>query len=118
MRCGRIRIFAILIPAPAVSEESAYAAGTLAIKPRWPVRSPGDRSFLSDPLRGRSSFVLEGDIMTSVIIHSGFRGLRYIDGRFDEVLSPGRYRLPRRRFPFQRVPRVEVTHVDVREREL
>ncbi len=56
--------------------------------------------------------------MTSVIIHSGFRGLRYVDGRFDEVLSPGRYRLPRRRFPFQRVPRVEVTHVDVREREL
>jgi regulator of protease activity HflC (stomatin/prohibitin superfamily) len=62
--------------------------------------------------------LLKGEIMTSVIIHSGFRGLRYIDGRFDEVLSPGRYRLPRRKLPFQRVPRVEITHVDVREREL
>jgi regulator of protease activity HflC (stomatin/prohibitin superfamily) len=56
--------------------------------------------------------------MTHVIVHSGFRGLRYVDGRFDEVLSPGRYRLPSRKYPFQRVPRVEITHVDVREREL
>ena len=34
-----------------------------------------------------------------VIVHSGFRGLRYADGRFDRVLEPGRYELPKRRFP-------------------
>ncbi len=56
--------------------------------------------------------------MRDTIIHSGFHGLRYIDGRFDEVLTPGRYRRPRRKFPFQRMPRVEITQVDVREREL
>ena len=53
-----------------------------------------------------------------VIIRSGFRGLRYADGRFDQVLEPGRYRLPARRFPGRRVPRVEIVPVDLREREL
>ena len=53
-----------------------------------------------------------------VIVHSGFRGLRYADGRFDRVLEPGRYELPKRRFPGQRIPRVTILPVDVREREL
>lgn len=53
---------------------------------------------------------------SEVIIRSGFRGLRYVDGRFDRVLEPGRYRLPR---AFLRLrPRVDITPVDVREREL
>jgi hypothetical protein len=43
-----------------------------------------------------------------VIVHSGFRGLRYSDGRLDEVLEPGRYDLPHRRFPGRRVPRVSI----------
>nr|BFE73461.1 hypothetical protein GCM10020092_067620 [Actinoplanes digitatis] len=53
-----------------------------------------------------------------VIVRSGFRGLRYVDGRFDQVLEPGRYRLPARRYPGQRLPRVDVVPVDLREREL
>ncbi|GAB1640058.1 SPFH domain-containing protein [Krasilnikovia sp. MM14-A1259] len=53
-----------------------------------------------------------------MIVHSGFRGLRYVDGRFDQVLEPGRYELPRRRFPGTRVPRVVIVPIDVREREL
>ncbi|MET8151216.1 SPFH domain-containing protein [Actinoplanes sp. NPDC049668] len=53
-----------------------------------------------------------------VIVRSGFRGLRYVDGRFDQVLEPGRYRLPVRRYPGQRLPQVEVVPVDLREREL
>jgi regulator of protease activity HflC (stomatin/prohibitin superfamily) len=53
-----------------------------------------------------------------VIVRSGFRGLRYVDGRFDQVLEPGRYRLPGRRYPGQRLPQVEVVPVDLREREL
>src|SRR5689334_8281936 len=53
-----------------------------------------------------------------VIVHSGFRGLRYVDGRFDQVLEPGRYDLPRRRAFQRRVPRVVVVPIDVREREL
>ncbi|MEV6493624.1 slipin family protein, partial [Actinoplanes sp. NPDC051633] len=53
-----------------------------------------------------------------MIVHSGFRGLRYIDGRLDEVLEPGRYELSKRRFPGRRVPRVAIVPIDVREREL
>ncbi|MBL7252690.1 slipin family protein [Paractinoplanes lichenicola] len=54
-----------------------------------------------------------------VIVHSGFRGLRYSDGRFDEVLEPGRYELPKRgRFTGRRVPTVRIVPIDVREREL
>lgn len=53
-----------------------------------------------------------------VIVHSGFRGLRYVDGRFDEVLEPGRYELPRRRLFERRAPRVAIVPIDVREREL
>jgi regulator of protease activity HflC (stomatin/prohibitin superfamily) len=53
-----------------------------------------------------------------VIIRSGFRGLRYIDGRFDQVLDPGRYELPQRRRFGGRVATVDVVQVDLREREL
>jgi regulator of protease activity HflC (stomatin/prohibitin superfamily) len=53
-----------------------------------------------------------------MIVHSGFRGLRYSDGRFEKVLEPGRYELPTRRLFGRRVPRVTITPVDVREREL
>ncbi|MBG0564257.1 slipin family protein [Actinoplanes aureus] len=53
-----------------------------------------------------------------VIVRSGFRGLRYVDGRLDQVLEPGRYELPKRRYPGQRVPAVDVVFVDLREREL
>ncbi|BEL08418.1 hypothetical protein Q0Z83_066090 [Actinoplanes sichuanensis] len=53
-----------------------------------------------------------------VIIRSGFRGLRYVDGRFDQVLEPGRYELPQRRRFGGRVAKVDVVQVDLREREL
>jgi regulator of protease activity HflC (stomatin/prohibitin superfamily) len=53
-----------------------------------------------------------------VIVRSGFRGIRYVDGRFDQVLEPGRYPLPVRRYPGQRLPQVEVVPVDLREREI
>ncbi|WP_249999013.1 slipin family protein [Actinoplanes sp. M2I2] len=53
-----------------------------------------------------------------VIVHSGFRGLRYRDGRFDEVLEPGRYELPQRRLLGRRVESVTIVPIDVREREL
>ncbi len=42
-----------------------------------------------------------------VIVRSTHRGLRYVDGRLDVVLEPGRYRLPRR-IPFRRRAFVEV----------
>ncbi len=52
-----------------------------------------------------------------VIVRSTHRGLRYVDGRFDQVLEPGRYELPGKPL-WGRAPRVEVTMVDMREREL
>ncbi|MBO3736756.1 slipin family protein [Actinoplanes flavus] len=54
---------------------------------------------------------------SEVIIRSGFRGLRYVDGRFDQALEPGRYDVPAGRFG-RRAPRVEILTVDLREREL
>ena len=51
-----------------------------------------------------------------VTIRSTHRGLRYIDGRFDTVLEPGRYKL-RRVSLWGRRPVVEVVLVDMRERE-
>jgi regulator of protease activity HflC (stomatin/prohibitin superfamily) len=56
--------------------------------------------------------------MYELTIHSGYRGLRYVDGRFDQVLEPGRYRLPARRFPGRATPEVLIVPIDVREREL
>jgi len=51
-----------------------------------------------------------------VIVRSTSRGLRYVDGRFDTVLEPGRYRLPRW-MRLTRRPTVEIVQVDMRERE-
>jgi regulator of protease activity HflC (stomatin/prohibitin superfamily) len=52
-----------------------------------------------------------------VVVRSTHRGLRYVDGRLDGVLEPGRYERPRRR-PWQRQPTVDVVLVDMRQREL
>jgi len=51
-----------------------------------------------------------------VIVRSTSRGLRYVDGRFDTVLEPGRYRFPRW-MRLTRRPTVEIVQVDMRERE-
>jgi regulator of protease activity HflC (stomatin/prohibitin superfamily) len=53
-----------------------------------------------------------------IIIRSSHRGLRYVDGRFDTVLEPGRYELPVTARWGKRQPKVEIVQVDVREREL
>ncbi len=53
-----------------------------------------------------------------VIIRSTHRGLRTVDGRFDGVLEPGRYRLPPASRWGRSRPVVEVVLVDMREREL
>jgi regulator of protease activity HflC (stomatin/prohibitin superfamily) len=53
-----------------------------------------------------------------VIIRSSHRGLRYVDGRFDTVLEPGRYELPVSSRWGKREPKVDIVQVDVREREL
>lgn len=54
---------------------------------------------------------------SEVIVRSTHRGLRYVDGRFDRVLEPGRYPRPRR-WPWQRRPAIDIVFVDLREREL
>ncbi len=54
-----------------------------------------------------------------IIIKDTHRGLYYEDGVLTQVLGAGRHALPRHvDFGFYRTPRVEVTLVDVREREL
>jgi regulator of protease activity HflC (stomatin/prohibitin superfamily) len=53
-----------------------------------------------------------------VIVRSTHRGLRHVDGRFDGVLEPGRYPMPRRTLWRRRPPAVDVVLVDMREREL
>ncbi|MEO0565022.1 MAG: SPFH domain-containing protein [Chloroflexota bacterium] len=58
-----------------------------------------------------------------LIVKQTHRGLRYQDGAFDRVLSPGRYALPHRRglarlMWWQRLPQVQVIMVDMRERDL
>lgn len=53
-----------------------------------------------------------------VTVRSTHRGLRYVDGRLDGVLEPGRYELPRPAVFGRRRPAVEVVLVDMREREL
>lgn len=54
-----------------------------------------------------------------LVIKNTHRGLRYVDGRLTDVLEAGRYELPagERRWG-RRAPVVEVTLVDMREREL
>src|SRR5688572_19611203 len=49
-------------------------------------------------------------------VRSTHRGLRYVDGRFDAVLEPGRYEMPRVS-AWRRQPIVDVVLVDMRERE-
>ena len=57
--------------------------------------------------------------MRKIIIKETHRGIWYEDGRFIRVLEAGRYKIPSEGgFPFRRRPRIEVTLVDVREREL
>ncbi|GIJ69245.1 slipin family protein [Virgisporangium ochraceum] len=53
-----------------------------------------------------------------VTVRSTHRGLRYVDGRLDGVLEPGRYELPRKSMWKSRQPKVEIVLVDMREREL
>src|SRR5262245_6868211 len=53
-----------------------------------------------------------------VIVPSTHRGLRYVDGRFDKVLEPGRYQLPRSWLTGRRLPLVRIVQVDTRERQL
>ena len=52
-----------------------------------------------------------------IIIRDTHRGLKYVDGVLAEVLGPGRHELPRRRL-FGRTPQVDVTVVDLRNRDL
>jgi regulator of protease activity HflC (stomatin/prohibitin superfamily) len=59
----------------------------------------------------------ENPARRDVIVRSTHRGLRYVDGRFDQVLEPGRYELPRAP-RWGRAQHVEITLVDLREREL
>jgi regulator of protease activity HflC (stomatin/prohibitin superfamily) len=53
---------------------------------------------------------------THVTVRSTHRGLRYVDGRFDRVLEPGRYEVARKS-GWRRQPVVDVALVDMRERE-
>jgi hypothetical protein len=53
-----------------------------------------------------------------IIIKSTHRGLRYEDGRLTEVLEAGRYKVPNARRGRRNKPVVEITLVDMREREL
>jgi regulator of protease activity HflC (stomatin/prohibitin superfamily) len=53
-----------------------------------------------------------------VIIKSTHRGLRYEDGRLTEVLEAGRHKVPSARRRRRNKPVVEITLVDMREREL
>ena len=57
--------------------------------------------------------------LREIIIKDTHRGLYYEDGVLTQVLGAGRHALPRHvDFGIYRTPRVEVTLVDVREREL
>jgi regulator of protease activity HflC (stomatin/prohibitin superfamily) len=54
-----------------------------------------------------------------IIIKDTHRGLRYEDGVLTEILGAGRYTIPSEvKFGFARTPKVEITLVDVRERDL
>ncbi len=54
-----------------------------------------------------------------IIIKDTHRGLRYEDGVLTKVLSAGRYTIPRQiNLGFYRRPKIEITLVDVRERDL
>ena len=51
-----------------------------------------------------------------IIIKDTHRGLRYSDGKLTDVLEAGRYKIPKRWF--QKLPKVEIVLVDMRERDL
>jgi regulator of protease activity HflC (stomatin/prohibitin superfamily) len=54
-----------------------------------------------------------------IIIKDTHRGLRYEDGILKEILGAGRYTIPGEvKFGFYRSPKVEITLVDMRERDL
>jgi regulator of protease activity HflC (stomatin/prohibitin superfamily) len=54
-----------------------------------------------------------------IIIKDTHRGLRYEDGVLTDVLSAGRHTMPSEiKFGFYRTPKVEITLVDMRERDL
>jgi regulator of protease activity HflC (stomatin/prohibitin superfamily) len=54
-----------------------------------------------------------------IIIKDTHRGLRYEDGVLREILGAGRYTIPgEATFSFFRTPKVEITLVDMRERDL
>ena len=54
-----------------------------------------------------------------LIIKETHRGLRYQDGVLTDILAAGRYEIPREiKLPFYRRPRIEITLVDIRERDL
>ena len=54
-----------------------------------------------------------------IIIKDTHRGLRYEDGVLTDILGAGRHTIPRQTdLGFYRSPKVEVTLVDVRERDL
>ena len=57
--------------------------------------------------------------MREITIKETHRGIWYEDGRVVKVLEAGRYKIPSHtEFPLLRRPKVEITLVDVREREL
>ncbi|HEX4606886.1 MAG TPA: SPFH domain-containing protein [Urbifossiella sp.] len=55
-----------------------------------------------------------------ITIRDTHRGLKYVDGVLADVLGAGRHKFPSRPWykPFARVPKVEVTVVDLRNRDL
>lgn len=58
-------------------------------------------------------------MLREIIIKDTHRGLWYEDGKLLRVLEAGRYRIPQPwPLPFIRSPKVEITLVDIREREL
>ena len=52
------------------------------------------------------------------IIKDTHRVLWYEDGRLARVLDAGRYKIPRRRRWLRRLPQVEITLIDIRQRDL
>src|SRR5262249_13952844 len=72
------------------------------------------------PEGGTTNPAIFGEVMKrEIIIKDTHRGLRYEDGVLTEVLGAGRYTIPRQvDLGLYRSPKVEVTLVDVRERDL
>jgi regulator of protease activity HflC (stomatin/prohibitin superfamily) len=60
----------------------------------------------------------EAAVLRDLIIKDTHRGLWYEDGKLVRLLEAGRYIIPSEHSLFGRKPKVEVTLVDIREREL